>query len=287
MFSFRIRALINLMFLWREALRIAVTAVKGAEHEGDQEGDQGGQAELLVAGAGDNQDLDWSVKRTDDVWLSFLQPGQQNCRFVSLYTIQLHTSSPNFKINVCFWLQAQLQRLTLEERDEVLQMVVTRLPGVLFDIMDYRQATPGPAPPNSGPPTWCTCLNCILMPTDITDVVDRIQLAVSAEVHIWNFTFWMRASCGWLDRPGTTSLRWMTAKTLKRTIASIDTRPTGNSQSGNMAGSAQAIGLSFHPAVCRESEKNILTLLEIMLAIKKHHSGNKQVMSTSENMSTN
>ena len=72
MFSFRIRALTNLMFLWREALRIAVTAVKGAEHEGDQEGDQGGQAELLVlvlvavAGAGeeagegaeDNQDLD-------------------------------------------------------------------------------------------------------------------------------------------------------------------------------------------------------------------------------------
>ncbi|KAK6299128.1 hypothetical protein J4Q44_G00306380 [Coregonus suidteri] len=56
---------------------------------------------------------------------------------------------------------AKLRELSFEDRGEVLQQVATRLPGVMFDIMDLRRPIPGS--PDRGQP----CLNCWEMPTDL------------------------------------------------------------------------------------------------------------------------
>nr|XP_054602560.1 uncharacterized protein LOC129164909 [Nothobranchius furzeri] len=40
-------------------------------------------------------------------------------------------------------MQTALQHLSQEERDYILERVVTRLPGVMLDILEFRQDTPG------------------------------------------------------------------------------------------------------------------------------------------------
>ncbi|XP_051945797.1 uncharacterized protein LOC127617757 [Xyrauchen texanus] len=108
-------------------------------------------------------------------------------------------------------MQRELQQLSQEERDEVLQMVVTRLLGVFLDIMDYRRTTTGAYGghtsargfldimdygktttgayvQNRGQPAWCTCLKYRLMPTDLENkCCGQIQRGVSAGRPIWNF----------------------------------------------------------------------------------------------------
>ncbi|XP_015802135.3 uncharacterized protein [Nothobranchius furzeri] len=116
-------------------------------------------------------------------------------------------------------LQAQLQHLSMDEKDEVLQMVVRRLPGVLLDIMDYRQATPGHPPSNQGQPAWCTCSYCRMMPTDLE----------------------MKASCVWLGRRGMTFWLCVIAKTLDQIIGSTVTVPIDSTLFGNMDFLALAI----------------------------------------------
>uniref|UniRef100_A0A1A8CCW0 Gypsy retrotransposon integrase-like protein 1 n=2 Tax=Nothobranchius kadleci TaxID=1051664 RepID=A0A1A8CCW0_NOTKA len=61
--------------------------------------------------------------------------------------------------------EARINRLTLEECQQLLQRCLTREPSLIFDLMsltpDHPQ--PGPCPPQS--PSWCVCLQCRNMAT--------------------------------------------------------------------------------------------------------------------------
>uniref|UniRef100_A0A1A8L5P1 Purinergic receptor P2X, ligand-gated ion channel, 7 n=1 Tax=Nothobranchius pienaari TaxID=704102 RepID=A0A1A8L5P1_9TELE len=63
--------------------------------------------------------------------------------------------------------EARINRLTLEECQQLLQRCLTREPSLIFDLMslipDHPQ--PGPCPPQS--PSWCICLQCRNMATPL------------------------------------------------------------------------------------------------------------------------
>ncbi|XP_078026464.1 uncharacterized protein LOC144464177 [Epinephelus lanceolatus] len=92
-------------------------------------------------------------------------------------------------------MQTALQHLSQEEKDVILQSVVTRLPGVMLDILEFQEQTPGPHLPDRGQPAWCTCLNCRRMPTQMENLC--CWQTPEAGVPTWRCTVWMRVCCVW------------------------------------------------------------------------------------------
>ncbi|XP_065153424.1 P2X purinoceptor 7-like [Paramisgurnus dabryanus] len=62
-------------------------------------------------------------------------------------------------------MQARLQSLEADQRDGLLQLVLDRLPGLLFDLLALQDNPQ--IPPVTGHMHWCVCSNCRDMPTDI------------------------------------------------------------------------------------------------------------------------
>nr|XP_054591707.1 uncharacterized protein LOC107377189 isoform X2 [Nothobranchius furzeri] len=200
------------------------------EQEEEQEEEQGeeqpeGETYMKVQAGGEARleeeelELDALVRKTENGLLRCLLTELQSYRLVIMQNTNTFHNHKVYKINAAFRFQAQLQHLSMDEKDEVLQMVVRRLPGVLLDIMDYRQATPGHPPSNQGQPAWCTCSYCRMMPTDLE----------------------MKASCVWLGRRGMTFWLCVIAKTLDQIIGSTVTVPIDSTLFGNMDVLALAI----------------------------------------------
>lgn len=62
-------------------------------------------------------------------------------------------------------MQDRLQSITPSQRDALLQSVLDRLPGLLFDLLALQDNTQ--LPPLASNIHWCVCSNCREMPTDI------------------------------------------------------------------------------------------------------------------------
>uniref|UniRef100_A0A8D2ZW89 P2X purinoreceptor 7 intracellular domain-containing protein n=1 Tax=Scophthalmus maximus TaxID=52904 RepID=A0A8D2ZW89_SCOMX len=54
-----------------------------------------------------------------------------------------------------------------QQRDALLQMVMTRLPGLMFDVLALLEDSEPPRVPDGGVLQWCTCSNCREMSTDL------------------------------------------------------------------------------------------------------------------------
>lgn len=68
-------------------------------------------------------------------------------------------------MSVILFLQARIQRLTLEECQQLLQRCLNREPRLIFDLLSHTPDPPPPGPPNPQTPSWCVCRNCRNMPT--------------------------------------------------------------------------------------------------------------------------
>lgn len=70
-------------------------------------------------------------------------------------------------MSYCCYLQAKLSAITSDQKDQLLEKVMLRLPGLMFDALDFLEPDPIPETPAHGQPQWCTCTNCREMPTDL------------------------------------------------------------------------------------------------------------------------
>ncbi|KAK9951847.1 hypothetical protein ABG768_017722 [Culter alburnus] len=73
------------------------------------------------------------------------------------------TSGKRFETNMIFKIYSFQERI---QSHQLLQRCLTRDPSLLFDIMDTQGTAVAPTPV-PGQPTWCMCLHCREMPTDI------------------------------------------------------------------------------------------------------------------------
>ncbi|KAL7399879.1 hypothetical protein ABVT39_003204 [Epinephelus coioides] len=64
-------------------------------------------------------------------------------------------------------MQARIQALDQNQRDELLQMILTRLPGLMFDILDLLEDPDRQRVPGGWDLHWCSCTNCKEMNTDL------------------------------------------------------------------------------------------------------------------------
>lgn len=64
-------------------------------------------------------------------------------------------------------MQARIQALDPQQRDALLQRVMTRLPGLMFDVLALLEESEQPRVPDGGVLQWCTCSNCREMNTDL------------------------------------------------------------------------------------------------------------------------
>ncbi|KAK7916713.1 hypothetical protein WMY93_012474 [Mugilogobius chulae] len=59
----------------------------------------------------------------------------------------------------------RIQKMGLEECQQLLHQCLQREPGLIFDILSHTPDPPPPGPPNPEQLRWCVCRNCKPMPT--------------------------------------------------------------------------------------------------------------------------
>lgn len=64
-------------------------------------------------------------------------------------------------------MQATLLSLSDQQKHQLLQKVMVRLPGLMFDVLALQENPDRPRVPDSDGLHWCTCTNCREMSTDL------------------------------------------------------------------------------------------------------------------------
>ena len=68
-------------------------------------------------------------------------------------------------------LQERLAKMGVKELRHLLGRIITREPGMVFDVMEYTASgnfgQSPPSPSSDFPDTWCTCGRCREMATDL------------------------------------------------------------------------------------------------------------------------